>query len=242
MNAENQRRLTPLLAAAAAVLALGLLLLLSGVGRSVRWSPPRPQAAVASTQHGASLLPPLPPLPLQDFAIVWQKPLFSPDRKPVAAVADGGTSLGDLTLTGIILTPALRMALLRNKNGDRQVRLREGEATPDGSITLVEVRPRSALFDASGGRTELKLPAGAAFDDPKGAAPADAAASDAPKAAAGALISVGARGSGKQAAQPAAAGADATPSPPSESASAAAIQRLRAINSRRRAERAAAAH
>lgn len=239
MNAENQRRLTPLLAAAAAVLALGLLLLFSGVGRSVRWLPPRPLAAVTSTHHPASLLL---PLPLQDFAIVWQKPLFSPDRKPVAAVADGGTSLGDLTLTGIILTPALRMALLRNKNGDRQVRLREGEATPDGSITLVEIRPRSALFDASGGRTELKLPAGAAFDDPKGAAPADAAASDEPKAAAGALISVGARGSGKQAAQPAAAGADATPSPMSESAAAAAIQRLRAINSRRRAERAAAAH
>jgi general secretion pathway protein N len=82
----------------------------------------------------------------------------------VAHAADGGSSLGDLDLTGIILTPNLRMALLHDKNGDKQVRLHEGEALPDGSVTLVEVRPRSALFDSSAGRTELKLPAGAPID------------------------------------------------------------------------------
>ncbi len=161
MNAANQRQLTPVLAAIAVLLGAALLLLLSGVGRSAHWNAPR-------------TLPPLPPagnladlpqpVPLQQFALVWQKPLFSPDRKPVARAADGGSSLGDLDLTGIILTSSLRMALLHDKNGDKQVRLHQGESLPDGSVTLVEVRPRSALFDSSAGRTELKLPAGAPID------------------------------------------------------------------------------
>lgn len=239
MNAADQRRLTPLLVVCVGVLAAILLMLWSGVGRGVHWLAPRPLAEATSAHHVASLPT---PLPLQGFAVVWQKPLFSPDRKPVANVADGGTSLGDLTLTGIILTPSLHMALLRNKNGDRQVRLREGEAMPDGSVTLVEVRPRSALFDASGGRTELKLPAGAVFDDAKGAIPPDAPGNADQKATSEALISIGAHGAGRQAGRPGDAGASSGSPPTSDSSSAAAIQRLRAINARRRAERAAAAH
>lgn len=239
MNAADQRRLTPLLVVTVVVLAVVLLMLWSGVGRSVHWLPPRPLAPMTSPQHIASLPT---PLPLQDFAVVWQKPLFSPDRKPVADVADGGTSLGDLTLTGIILTPSLHMALLRNKDGDRQVRLRQGEATPDGSVTLVEVRPRSALFDAAGGRTELKLPAGAPIDNPKSGTAPNATENNDQKANSGPLISTGGHGVGMQGGGPDdAASSDGSP-PPSESSSAAAIQRLRAINAKRRAERAAAAH
>jgi general secretion pathway protein N len=161
MNASDQRQLTPWLAAIAVLLGAVSLLLLSGVGRSVRWDPPRTLAPLPPAGNPANLPQ---PVPLQQFALVWQKPLFSPDRKPVAHAADGGSSLGDLDLTGIILTPNLRMALLHDKNGDKQVRLHEGEALPDGSVTLVEVRPRSALFDSSAGRTELKLPAGAPID------------------------------------------------------------------------------
>lgn len=239
MNAASQRRLTPLLVVSAGVLAALLLLLWSGAGRTIHWLAPRPLATVSAVHHAASLPT---PLPLEDFAVVWQKPLFSPDRKPIANVADGGTSLGDLTLTGIILTPNLHMALLRDKNGDRQVRLREGEAMPDGSVTLVEVRARSALFDASGGRTELKLPAGAAFDDPKVTAAPEAPGSTDQKTGTAAMISIAARGAGRQGGRPGdAATSDGSPAP-SESSSAAAIQRLRAINARRRAERAAAAH
>ncbi|MBB5359403.1 general secretion pathway protein N [Rhodanobacter sp. ANJX3] len=169
MNAASQRRLTPVLAGIVVVLGIALVALMSGLGRKVHWDEARPPVALPPSTD-ATHLP--TPLPLESFALVWQKPLFTPDRKPIARVADGGTSLGDLSLTGIILTSGLRMALLHDKNGDRQIRLREGEALPDGSVKLVEVRPRSALFDASGGRTELKLPAGAPIDEPKGAAPA----------------------------------------------------------------------
>jgi general secretion pathway protein N len=168
MNAANQRRLTPVLAAIVLVLGAAFALLLGGVGRQPHWSPPRAMAPLPPPANPADL--PVP-LPLSHFALVWQKPLFSPDRKPVARAADGGSNLGDLQLTGVIITPGLRMALLHDKQGNRELRLHEGESLPDGSVTLVEVRSRSALFDASGGRTELKLPAGAPIDalkDPGG--------------------------------------------------------------------------
>ena len=161
MNAANQRQLTPVLVVIAVLLGAALLLLLSGVGSSAQWDAARPSATLPPAGNPANLPQ---PLPLQQFALVWQKPLFSPDRKPIAHAVDGGSSLGDLELTGIILTPRLRMALLHDKNGDRQIRLHEGESLPDGSVKLVEIHPRSALFDSSAGRSELKLPAGAPID------------------------------------------------------------------------------
>lgn len=179
MNAAHQRKLTPILVAIAVLLGATLLLLLSGFGADARWDAPRAPAPLPSSGHAAGLPQ---PLPLQQFAMVWQKPLFSPDRKPVAHAANGGSSLGDLELTGIILTPGLRMALLHDRNGDRQIRLHEGESLPDGSVTLVEVRARSALFDAAAGRTELKLPAGAPIDEGKPGVAADAPDADAGRA------------------------------------------------------------
>jgi general secretion pathway protein N len=166
VNAANLRQLTPVLVVIAVLLGTVLLLLLSGVGRDAQWNAARPSAALPPAGSAAGLPP---PLPLQQFALVWQKPLFSPDRKPVARAADGDSSLGDLDLTGIILTPGLRMALLRDRVGNREVRLREGESLPDGSVKLVEIHPRSALFDSPAGRTELKLPAGAPIDPPRDA-------------------------------------------------------------------------
>ncbi|HEY0197484.1 MAG TPA: hypothetical protein VGC19_02940 [Rhodanobacter sp.] len=167
MNAASQRRLTPVLAIVVMLFGLLFVLLLSGMGRRVHWGRSRPAAPLPEAGNPVDL-PRV--MPLDQFALVWQKPLFSPDRKPVSRAIDGGSNLGDLNLTGIVLTPRLHMALLHDKNGDRQVRLREGESLPDGSVKLVEVRPRSALFDAAGGRTELKLPAGAPIDNPKGGA------------------------------------------------------------------------
>ncbi|PWK86775.1 general secretion pathway protein GspN [Fulvimonas soli] len=162
MNAAAQRRLTPPLAILAALLGLLLLALLAGLGRGVRWDPPR-AAAAPPDAHAARPLPPAPPL--QQFAEVWTRPLFNPSRRPVARAAAGNGNLGELQLTGIILTPQLRMALLRGRDGT-EVRVREGAALPDGSSTLVEVRPRGAVFEGAGGRVEMELPAGAPIDAP----------------------------------------------------------------------------
>jgi general secretion pathway protein N len=226
MNAANQRQLTPVLAVIAVLLGGLLLLLFAGIGRTLRWDAPRTQATLPPAGNPSQLPR---PVPLQQFALVWQKPLFSPDRKPVAHVANGGSSLGDYDLTGIILTPGLHMALLHDRNGDRQVRLHEGESLPDGSVTLVEVRPRSALFDSSAGRTELKLPAGAPIDSPKEGAPADSGNRNAPSDAMMRVVPPG---------------PPAAPAPPSSNTHSAesSVERLRENIQKRRAAQAAATH
>lgn len=157
MNAAGQRRLTPLLVLLAAILGAVLLMLLLGVGRAVHWNALRP-AAPLPPPPAAMELP--PPSPLAQFAVIWERPLFNPDRKPIAAAAENH-SVGDLTLTGIIITPTLRIALLHDKSNNRDLQVRQGAALPGGGWTLAEVQPRAVLFDAPSGRVELKLPAGA---------------------------------------------------------------------------------
>jgi len=167
VNAAAQRRLTVPLAAAAVVLGVVFLALLAGIGRGVHWAPPRAPTPLPA-QHAATLPP---PVPLDHYAPVWQQPLFNPDRKPVAHAASGASQLGDMQLTGIILTPTLRMALLRNKrqsDKNQELRVKQGASLPDGSWTLVEVKPRSAVFDSSSGRVELQLPAGVPIDQVRG--------------------------------------------------------------------------
>jgi general secretion pathway protein N len=167
MNAAAQRRLTPAFGVAVAVFGVALLSLMFGAGRSVSWDPPRPVPPLPAV-HAVNL--PTPP-PLQSYAQTWEHPLFSADRKPIVTQSGGseGVSLGDLQLTGIILTPGLHMALLgptNSKGGDedKQVSVREGSTLPDSTWKLIQVLPRSAIFASPSGRTELKLPAGAPID------------------------------------------------------------------------------
>ena len=238
MNAAHQRRLTPVLGGVAVVLGVLLLLLLGGVGRGVSWKAPRTLPPLPPAGNSADLPQ---PKPLQEFSVVWQQPLFNPDRKPIAHAAAGGSNLGDLQLTGIILTPGLRMALLHDKNGDKEIRLRQGDSLPDGSVTLVEVQQRSAVFDSAAGRTELKLPAGALIDNPKGAA--DDARNRPPSAPGEAVMRVQQgpgqtkfdAGPGPRRAQPVTPGQ--LDQPPGS-----ALERLRQTIQKRRAANADAAH
>ena len=173
MNAAAQRRLTPSLVIVVAIFGMLLLSLLFGMARGVSWDPPRPTPPLPAMRSVALPAPP----PLDSYAQVWLHPLFSADRKPIVTTGGSeGVSLGDLQLTGVIITPALHMALLgpvhdSNNKGDdgEQVRVREGAMLPDGTWKLIKVLPRSAIFASPSGRTELKLPAGAPIDQPAGA-------------------------------------------------------------------------
>ena len=160
MKAATQLRLTPALAVIVALLAALLVALWLGLGRGVHWDAPHAAAPLPSSARAAALPP---PTPLQRYAAVWQKPLFNPDRQPVVRAA-AGDAVGDLALTGIILTRDVRMALVHDRANQRDLQIVQGRSTPDGSWTLREVRARSAVFDAPGGRVDLKLPRGAAFD------------------------------------------------------------------------------
>jgi general secretion pathway protein N len=169
MNAADQRRLTPVFGTTVAVFGVLLLSMWFGVGRGVQWDAPRVTPSLPAA-HPVAL--PTPPA-LPTYAQVWEHPLFSSDRKPIVSSGGdaGGVSLGDLQLTGIILTPSLHMALLgpnKDTKGDdsQEVRVKEGANVPDTSWKLIKVLPRSAIFASSSGRTELKLPAGAPIDQP----------------------------------------------------------------------------
>jgi general secretion pathway protein N len=235
MNAAAQRRLTPVLGGVAAVFGVVLLVLLAGVGRGVSWGAPRPAAPLPAT-HDQGLPP---PIPLTQFSAVWQQPLFNPDRKASLRAASGGASLGDMQLTGIIVTPGLRMALLHDKSGDREVRVREGETLPDGSWRLVELKPRAAVFESSSGRTELELPAGAPIDMPKTPPPGPAQAgtnNQPPPAPAGGMQMMITPGQPKGAPAP---GASPAPDQPN-STQAERLRALREAIQKRRAQQQAA--
>ena len=163
MKAADQRRLTPMLSAAMGIFAVMFCTLWLGMGNGVHWSP-APVAAPLPPAQAKQSLP--PPAPLDPFALVWQKPLFSPNRLPVARRAADG-ALDDLQLTGVIISRGVRLVMAQNKAHDRDLLLRQGKATPDGQWTLLEVRPRSALFDSPNGRVEMKLPTPGPAPNPK---------------------------------------------------------------------------
>ncbi len=239
MNAAHQRRLTPVLGVVVVVLGALLLLLLAGMGRGVRWPAPRTLPPLPPPGNSADLPQ---PQPLQQFSAVWQKPLFNPDRQPVAHAAAGGSNLGDLELTGIIITPDLRMALLHDKNGNKEIRLREGAALPDGSVTLVEVRQRSAVFDSTAGRTELKLPAGAPIDKTRGGAADDRGQPPAASGAASVRVQQDGSARAKLELAPAPPGTRPAPSAQLDQSPQTTLERLRRTIEKRRGERAAASH
>jgi len=155
MNAAGQRRLTPVLAMIALVLGCTAAAFVMGIGQGVRWDDPAAPEALPPLR--AAAMPPTSPL--NRYAEVWQRPLFMADRKPaaVADTDDSSSNIGDLELTGIIMTSGLRMALLRDRGKDMTVRVKEGSALADGHWTLASLTPRSAVFDNGGERRELTL-------------------------------------------------------------------------------------
>lgn len=153
MNAADRRRLTPSLGIVAAVLLLVLIALWLGLGRAAYW-------------HDGAAPPKLPPLgtslpaptvpPLEQYAAVWQHPLFNPSRTPEAAAGNGDEATGDLQLTGVIMLPDLKMAILHDKTNNKDYRVIEGQPTRGGPA-LVELHPRSAVVETSGSRVTLQL-------------------------------------------------------------------------------------
>ena len=160
MNAADRRRLTPSLGILAVVLLLILTALWLGLGRGARW-------------HDKAAPPKLPPVgtnlpapavpPLDEYAAVWQHPLFNPSRTPEAAAGNDDEATGDLQLTGVIMLPDLKMAILHDKTNNKDYRVIEGQPSRGGPA-LVELHPRSAVVDTSGSRVTLQLVPGPAPD------------------------------------------------------------------------------
>lgn len=142
--------------------------------------------------------------PLVQYAEAAARPLFTQDRRPrsfVASNPDGEAGASpaatlEFVLTGVLISPQVRLAMLQPTGGGNAQRVRVGHA-PEGASgwRLVEVQPRAAIFEASdGSRSTLDLrtfgatsgPAVARAGEPAAApasAPAPVASSAAPPAA-----------------------------------------------------------
>lgn len=161
---EQSGPLTWLLAACAGWALLLWLAALLGLGNAVAPTPsiaadtPLPQAAVASPDRIG---------PLAQYAEAAARPVFTSDRRPRSFLAtgpDGDVAAGmqsqslDFILTGVLISPQLRMAFLQPTGGGESVRVREG-ASPEGASgwRLVEVQPRRAVFAGGGGESSLDL-------------------------------------------------------------------------------------
>lgn len=124
-------------------------------------APARAPAEVAPAANGeVAALPPMPDYempPLAEFAEVAERPLFSPTRRPpVGAVPTAAPRQTlDLTLIGIVLSEAERLAIVTPGGAGRAVRLGVGDSIQ--GWTLVELESERATFERDGAQETLYL-------------------------------------------------------------------------------------
>ncbi len=118
--------------------------------------------------------------PLAQYAEAAARPLFTQDRRPrsfLATAPEGdGTAQSqslDFILTGVLISPQVRLAVLQPSGGGEAQRVHVGKS-PEGAAgwRLVEVQPRRAIFEGAGGQSALDLRTfGDAGAPPGGATP-----------------------------------------------------------------------
>jgi len=96
------------------------------------------------------------------YAVIGTRPLFTPGRRPQPFVIDPGTarSASDqaFTLTGVLLTHALKLAILTPSDGGEPMQVHLGEALPARpDWQLHTLAPRHALFQTPDGLVRLDL-------------------------------------------------------------------------------------
>jgi len=162
MSVRGNRLLAVVLAGICGCLLLLALILQAGWGRGYRWATPDDSAALAATNIDRDVFK----LPAEkEYAATEARPLFNEDRKPTPETSDEPPkpdvppSTLNIALTGIVLTPQLRLALIQDKAKNLTVSLREGMPMPgdQGDWTLTELKPRSAIFKQAPGGEEVEV-------------------------------------------------------------------------------------
>ncbi len=159
---EQAGPLTWLLAAGATWAVWLWLSALLGLGSAVA---PTPTITASSPLPGARPAAPDRIGPLARYADAASRPLFTEDRRPrsfIATANDGAMASQvqslDFILTGVLISPQVRLAILQPSGGGEAQRVREGNS-PDGAAgwRLVAVEPRRAVFQGGGGESSLDL-------------------------------------------------------------------------------------
>ena len=120
--------------------------------------------------------------PLGQYAEIGARPLLAEDRRPhpfslqPANGEEAETNTFDYVLTSVLITPQLHMAIVQPSQGGDSVRIKLGEASEDiPAWRLVELNPRSAVFEGPEGRKALDL---RTFDGVGGQSPTEVSAGD----------------------------------------------------------------
>lgn len=171
MRVDSAAPRTWLLATLAGWALLLWLLALLGMGSSIATL-----KDVTTLQPVAQLRTPPPERigPLVQYSETASRPLFSEDRRPqpfsLQPEGEVAQATGfDFVLTSVLLAPGLQMAIVQPSAGGESVRMKLGEAPDDArGWRLVELHPRSAVFEGPEGQKSLDL---RTFDGTGGEAP-----------------------------------------------------------------------
>lgn len=183
MTSVQARQLSRILAAAVAALGAAWLLLLAGLGRGV----PGPGAIEAEPVPALELSEAQVELPPSGrFIEVASRPLFAEDRRPEPKVLEEPGSEPEappsvplnVALTGIIHTPTMRVALVRDNATGRSLNLRERMVLPgdQGGWQVKRIEPREVVFEDAGSQSETTLELGIGMGSAQPALPPPALA------------------------------------------------------------------
>lgn len=178
MSIQGAKLLTLILAGTCGLLLLLTLALQIGFGRGYHWLP-ADEDAVSGLGAGNIDSTPFKLPPESNFAQTEARPLFNEDRKPTpetpgdALVPAPPTVPLNVSLTGVILTPELHLAMIHDNSKNNSVALKEGMPLPGdlGGWTLSRIKPRSAIFKEGAG-DEIEVELTTAVASPKPGAPA----------------------------------------------------------------------
>ena len=169
MKLSSRKKLAAALGVSCAVMMLFLLLQRQlGLGSTYSTLPDMPPAVEPALAAPQSEFKP-DMAPEQAFLEINDRSLFTQTRTAPLKVAPPPPAVAEVLpkvpltaqLTGVVITPTRKVALLRSAGGDQTYRLREGMPFP-GELAgwrVTQINARSVVFDggAAQGQVELKL-------------------------------------------------------------------------------------
>ena len=167
--ADALRPLTLLLGGAALWALCLLVLALGGLGTrfpapdSAGPPPPVPKVSLTATRSRLGAW--------ENYAEVGTRPLLNEGRKPAAVTAmaaEGGSSELDVTLSSVLITSGLKLAVLTDNKDGSSKRVKLGEAIEGSSWRLLSLEPRQAVLEGPAGQRVLPL---RVYDGSSGEAP-----------------------------------------------------------------------
>ena len=177
--AEGLRPLTLLLGGAALWALCVLVLALGGLGTrfpapSASARPPAlPKVSLTATRSRLGAW--------SAYAEVGGRPLLNEGRRPAAVTAlssDAGAADLDVTLTSVLITSRLKLAVLTDNKDNSTRRVKLGEVVEGSNWRLVSLEPRQATLDGPSGQRVLPL---RVFDGASGLAPTAVGTATAPQ-------------------------------------------------------------